>query len=125
MTSDLPMTYQVEIMLRGDERVFTEVVHHIGADLSAWTAEDAGTVLQSTLLAIDRALNPNRTDEPANLTFRGINWIVSPHEKGAVIALEIHSASAVAGPFAMPHARLDALLTEAVKAPAAGGGVVH
>ena len=120
------MTYQVEIMLRGDERVFTETVHHIGAEPSAWTTEDAGTVLQSTLLAIDRALNPERTDEPATLTFRGINWIVSPHEQGVVIALEIHSASAVAGPFAIPQARLDALLTEVVKGNApVGGGVVH
>jgi hypothetical protein len=119
------MTYQVEIMLRGDEKVYTEIVHHIGAEVPEWTAEDAATVLQSTLLAIDRALNPGRTDEPSNLTFRGINWIVTPHDKGVIIALEIHSASAVAGPFAIPQATLDALLTEAVKAPAAGGGVVH
>lgn len=120
------MTYDVEIMLRGNEKVFIETVHHIGgSDPSAWTTEDASTVLQSTLLAIDRVLNPGRSDEPATLTFRGINWIVSPHDQGVVIALEIHSASAVAGPFAMPQARLDALLNDAVKTPAAGGGVVH
>ncbi len=120
------MTYTVEIMLRGNEQVFTETIHHIGgSDPAAWTAEDASTVLHSTLLAIDRALNPGRTDEPATLTFSGINWIVSPHENGVVLALEIHSASAVAGPFAMPQAMLDALLTEAVKAPGVGGGVVH
>lgn len=119
------MTYQVEIMLRGDERVYTETIHHIGAEPSAWTTDDASTVLHSTLLAIDRALNPGRSDEPAALTFRGINWIVSPHEKGVVIALEIHSASAVAGPFAVPQATLDALLTEAIKSPAGGSGVVH
>jgi hypothetical protein len=120
------MTYTVEVMLRGNEKVFTETVHHIGgADPSAWTTEDASTVMQSTLLAIDRVLNPGRSDEPSSLTFRGINWIVAPYEQGVVIALEIHSASAVAGPFAMPQATLDALLTEAVKVPAAGGGVVH
>jgi hypothetical protein len=120
------MTYDVEIMLRANEQVFTETVRHIGGeDPSAWTVDDASTVLQSTLLAIDRALNPGRTDEPTTLTFRGINWIVSPHERGALIALEIHSASAVAGPFAMPEARLEQLLTEAVKAPNGTNGLVH
>jgi hypothetical protein len=126
MSSDTPMTYTVEIMLRGNEQVFTETLHHIGgADPSAWTAEDASTVMHSTLLAIDRVLNPGRSDEPSSLTFRGINWIVTPHDQGVVIALEIHSASAVVGPFAMPQATLDALLTEAVTAPAASGVVVH
>ena len=119
------MTYQVEIMLRGDERVYTETVHHIGgADPAAWTVDDASTVLHSTLIAIDRVLNPGRDDAPAT-TFRGINWIVTPHDDGVALALEIHSASAVAGPFALPQARLEALLNEAVKAPSAGGGVVH
>ncbi|MCC6164801.1 MAG: hypothetical protein IT182_15730 [Acidobacteria bacterium] len=125
MTTHAPTTYQVEIMLRGDEQVYSETVHHIGAAPAAWTADDAATVLQSTLLAIDRALNPGRTDEPSTLTFRGINWIVSPHEKGVVLALEIHSASAVAGPFAIPQATLEGLLTDAVNAPTSGGGVVH
>jgi hypothetical protein len=120
------MTYDVEIMLRANEKVFTETVHHIGGDDPAtWTVDDASTVLQSTLLAIDRALNPGRNDAPSTLTFRGINWIVSPHEQGALIALEIHSASAVVGPFAMPEAKLEELLNEAVKAPMPSGGVVH
>ena len=44
------MTYQVEIMLRGNEKVYTETVHHIGADdPAAWTVDDASTVLHSTL----------------------------------------------------------------------------
>lgn len=120
------MTYQVEIMLRGNEKVYTETVHHIGgADASAWTVDDASTVLHSTLKAIDRVLNPGRDDEPAT-TFRGINWIVTPYNDGVVLALEIHSASAVAGPFALPQARLEALLNDAVKTPTPGGnGVVH
>jgi hypothetical protein len=119
------MTYQVEIMLRGNETVFTETVHHIGGDdPAAWTADDASTLLHSTLKAIDRVLNPGRDDAPAT-TLRGINWIVSPYEQGVVLALEIHSASAVAGPFAITPARLEALLNEAVKAPATGDGVVH
>lgn len=119
------MTYRVEIMLRGDERVYTETVHHIGGtDPAAWTADDAGTVLHSTLKAIDRVLNPGRDDEPPT-TLRGINWIVSPYEGGVVLALEIHSASAVAGPFTVSQPRLEELLNEAVKTPGVSGGIVH
>ena len=66
------MTYTVEVMLRNNEQVFTETIHHIGGeDPAAWTTDDASTVLHTTLLAIDRVLNPGRTDEPAALTFRG------------------------------------------------------
>ena len=68
-------------------------------------------------------LNPGRDDEPRT-TFRGINWIVTPYEDGVALALEIHSASAVAGPFALGQARLEELLDEAVKAPLTSG-VVH
>ena len=119
------MTYQVEIMLRGNEAVFTETVHHIGReDPAAWTVEDASTVMHSTLKAIDRVLNPGRDDEPTT-TFHGINWIVTPSQVGVVLALEIHSASAVAGPFALPAARLESLLNEAVKSPTSSGGIVH
>ena len=120
------MTYQVEIMLRGNEQVFTETVHHIGgADPSAWTVDDASTVMHSTLKAIDRAINPGRDDEPVT-TFHGINWIVNPYKDGVVLALEIHSASAVAGPFATTQGKLEALLNDAIKQPgAASGGVVH
>ena len=119
------MTYQVEIMLRGNERVYTETVHHIGGgDPAGWTVDDAGTVLHSTLKAIDRVMNPGRDDEPAT-TFRGINWIVTPYDEGVVLALEIHSASAVAGPFRLSQARFEELLNEAVKVPGVSGGIVH
>lgn len=119
------MTYHVEIMLRGNDAVFTESVHHIGNDdPAAWTVEDASAMLRATLLAIDRVLNPGRRDEPVT-TFRGLNWIVAPHQTaGVVLALEIHSASAVAGPFGLPLERLEQLLNEAVKA-SASSGVVH
>jgi hypothetical protein len=120
------MTYQVEIMLRGNEAVYTETIHHIGGgDPGAWTVDDASTVMHSTLKAIDRVLNPGRDDEPVT-TFHGINWIVSAFETGVVLALEIHSASAVAGPFPLSQTKLESLLNEAAKASSAGsGGVVH
>lgn len=119
------MTYRIEIMLRGNEAVFTETVHHIGqTDPAAWTVEDASTLLHSSLKAIDRVINPERGDEPPT-TMRGVNWIVTPSTDGVVVAIEIHSASAVAGPFAMEQSRLDALLTEAARAPVSSTGIVH
>ena len=118
------MTYDVEIMLRGQEAVFTETLHHIGNPLDDWTVEDASTMMHSALKAIDRALNPGRPDEPTT-TMRGLNWIVTPFEDKAVVAIEIHSASAVAGPFRIDCGRLESLLTEAVKSPIMSTGVVH
>lgn len=118
------MTYDVEIMLRGNDTVFTERVHHIGNGPDDWTVEDASTMMHSVLKAIDRILNPERTDEPTT-TMRGVNWIVSPHEGQAVVAVEIHSASAVAGPFGIEPGRLESLLTDAVKTPITSTGVVH
>lgn len=118
------VTYDVEIMLRGNETVFTETVHHIGSPLEDWTVEDASTMLHSVLRAIDRVLNPGRDDE-ATTTVRGVNWIVSPLGEHVAVALEIHSASAVAGPFAIDGGRLESLLSEAVKSPVLSTGVVH
>lgn len=118
------MTYDVEIMLRGNERVYTERVHHIGNEVADWTVEDAATLMHSVLRTIDRVLNPDRPDDAAT-SLRGVNWIVNLFDGQPVVALEIHSASAVAGPFAIDSGRLESLLAEAVKMPMTSTGVVH
>jgi hypothetical protein len=118
------MTYDVEIMLRGNERVYSERVHHIGNEPADWTVEDASTLIHTVLRAIDRVLNPDRDDEPTT-SIRGVNWIISHFEGKPVVALEIHSASAVAGPFPIEASRLESLLSEAVKSPMTRTGVVH
>jgi hypothetical protein len=118
------MTYDIEIMLRGDERVYTEQVHHIGNEPDDWTVEDASTLLHSVLKAIDRVLNPERGDEPSTAV-RGVNWIVTLFDGQPVVAIEIHSASAVAGPVPIDRGRLESLLEEAVKSPVTSSGVVH
>lgn len=106
------MRIPIEIMLRGDNRVFTDSVEH-PVEASEWTETDAATVLKSMLHAISRAQNPEATEAP-DVVLRGVNWIVHPGEAGVVIALEIHSASAVAGPIASTPAALDTLITKAV-----------
>ncbi len=115
------MTIPVEIMLRGNEQVFTASVSH-AVDPHAWTEADAAAVLKGMLRAIQRVQQPGVGD--ADVTLRGLNWIVHPGQGGVVIALEIHSASAVAGPIALEEAALSRLIAKAV-ADAAPPAAVH
>jgi hypothetical protein len=108
------MTIPLEIMLRGNDRVFTETIVHPG-EPSSWHERDIATVLKRILIAIDRAQNPGKTEEP-DVSLRGLSWIVHPSDKGVVIALEIHTASAVAGPLNLTESHLDGLITRALNA---------
>ena len=108
------MTIPVEIMLRGDPRVYTETIDQPGAP-RAWTAADMRQVLEHLLRAVARILTPGAAEGAVQL--RGMSWIVSPHQGAVVLAFEIHSASVVAGPFDIPAADLEAL--EKSAAPAA------
>jgi hypothetical protein len=92
--------------------VFTETLEH-PVEVGQWTDTDAAQVLKSMLLAIARVQNPGAAETP-DVVLRGVNWIVHPGEGGVVIALEIHSASAVAGPIESTAATLDTLITRAV-----------
>lgn len=116
------MRIPIEVMLRGDNRVFTENLEH-PVEAGKWTEADAAAVLRGMLVAIARAQNPEVAEEP-EVVLRGVNWIVHPGEAGVVIAIEIHSASAVAGPIEVPQATLDSLLTRAVSG-SARPSVVH
>jgi hypothetical protein len=46
----------------------------------------------------------------------GFSWIVEPAEKASVIAIEIPMGAAVAGPFAIGHAELDAMISRVLRA---------
>jgi hypothetical protein len=117
------MRLSVEIMLRGNNRVFTETIVH-PIEPVAWTEADVAAILKAMLRATARAQAPD-APEPADVALRGMNWIVHPvPDGGVVLALEIHSASAVAGPVAMPAAALDSLVARAVAADSRPG-VVH
>jgi len=107
------MTLPIEIMLRGDNRVFAESVSH-PVEVARWTEADVAVVMKAILLAINRAQNPGA--EMPEIGLRGLNWIVHPSPDGVVIAIEIHSASAVAGPIAMAADALDGLIGRAVAA---------
>lgn len=116
------MTFDIEIVLRERNYAVTETIQH-GTREADWTELDVETVLKEILLAIDRAKNPESDDRFVAL--RGFSWIVEPFEGGVVIALEIPSGAAVAGPFAIEQARLDGLITRVLAAAHPRPPVVH
>jgi hypothetical protein len=63
------------------------------------------------------------------VTLRGFSWIVEPTSEGVVIAIEIPSGVAVAGPFRIDQSRLDRLISRVLAAArptsAAPPPVVH
>ena len=117
------MLFDIEIVLRDRDTAIAQRLEHDGNDVPAWTELDVHDVLKSMLLAIDRAKNPG-TDRH-HVALRGFSWIVEPAEGGVVIALEIPTGAAVAGPFNIPQARLDALITTAIAAARPSSPAVH
>ena len=105
------MIVPVEIMLRANETVFTEQIEQSG-EPATWGAGDVKALLLQILQAIDRIQQAGQAPRPVSL--RGMNWIVSPYDDGVVIALEIDSASAVAGPFRVAAKALEALIVSAL-----------
>ena len=116
------MTFDIEIVLRERDYAVTETVRH-GSRPSDWTELDVETVLKEMLLAIDRAKNPGPGERYVAL--RGFSWIVEPTQGGVVIALEIPSGAAVAGPFDIEQSRLDRLITHVLGAARPSTPVVH
>jgi hypothetical protein len=117
------MTFTVEIVLRERNYAISEQIDHPGNDAPRWNETDVAAVLESMLLAIDRLKNPDA--ERRYVALRGFSWIVEPSEGGVVIAIEIPSGAAVAGPFAIPQATLDALIRRVLSTRGPGRPVVH
>jgi hypothetical protein len=116
------MTFNIEIVLREQNHATTErIVHDKHED--AWTEADVEIVLKEILLAIDRAKNPGAGGRYVAL--RGFSWIVEPTDDGVVIAIEIPTGAAVAGPFAIAQPRLNALITRVLAAAAPSRPTVH
>lgn len=117
------MTYDIEIVLRERDYAVTEHIHHDGNDAANWTELDVETVLKTILLAIDRVKNP--TAESRYVALRGFSWIVEPTSRGVVIAIEIPSGAAVAGPFAIAQSALDRLIGRVLAAVSPVRPAVH
>jgi hypothetical protein len=116
------MTFDVEIVLRKRNTAVTERVEQAG-EPKEWTETEVAAVLREILLAIDRARNPKADDRYVAL--RGFSWIVEPASGGVVIAIEIPSGAAVAGPFDISQAALDRLISSVLAATSPNKTVVH
>lgn len=116
------MTFDIEIVLRERDYAVTETVR-LETAAPDWTDVEVESVLKTMLLAIDRVKDPVKDDRYVAL--RGFSWIVEPTQGGVVIALEIPSGAAVAGPFEIEQQRLDRMITRVLAAARPAPPVVH
>jgi len=123
------MTFDIEIVLRDRDDAIVERVSHEGNEAAAWTDADVQSVLRAMLGALDRARHPRRAGSPdaeeGFVALRGFSWIVEPTRDGVVIAIEITTGAAVAGPFDIPQPKLDGMVTRVLAAAAPSRPVVH
>jgi hypothetical protein len=107
------MELQVDVWLRGTDFAKTQIIAGVEVDPAAWTDHDVSKLLKAMLLAIHRAKNPGSTDTPVFL--RGFSWIVNPFEEsGVVVAIEIQTGAAVAGPFHIDKTQLESMISRAI-----------
>jgi hypothetical protein len=118
------MTIDVEIVLRDRDYAVTERIPHPPRRPASWTDADVEQVLKDILLAIDRVKNPARGQQFVAL--RGFSWIVEPIGEGrVVIAIEIPTGAAVAGPFEAAQPVLDRSISRVIAQAAHVKPTVH
>ena len=110
------MSVPVDIWLRGSDVATTATIDEVTRAPGAWTDEDVRLLLEGMLRAMHRLKHQSGTDAPVAL--RGLSWIVNPYEDGGVvIAIEITLGAAVAGPFDIDKAVLEAMITRVLRQP--------
>ena len=110
------MIFPVEVVLKGRDFAVTESLVVDRGDPASWDDEAVRDVLVEILRAIDRAQNPSSAADRA-VVLQGFSWIVEPTaEGGVVVAIEIPMGAAVAGPFAIDQAELDARISRVIRA---------
>ena len=119
------MTVSVDIWLRGTEHATTKTIDGLPREPPAWTDDDVRLVLEGMLRVMAQLKQPG--GEPKTIALRGLSWIVNPYEDGGVvIAIEITLGAAIAGPFDIDKAALEAMITRVMAAPVAPPSVtVH
>ena len=101
--------FDVEIVLKGHDAAVTEALLVPHGAPATWDEGAVYDALVEILRAIDRAQNPKAPRDRA-VMLTGFSWIVEPLGEDVVLAMEIPMGAAVAGPFHMPQARLEALI---------------
>ena len=109
------MTFNVEVVLKGRDFAVTQPASIAHGDPSSWSDEAVRDVLVEILRAIGRVENPQTSADRA-VVLQGFSWIVEPADHASVIAIEIPMGAAVAGPFAIGQAELDAMISRVLRA---------
>ena len=103
------MKISVDVWLRGTDFAKTATIEGPEHPPAVWTDDDVRLVLGRMLQALDREKNPD--GEARTISLRSLSWIVNPYEEGGVvIALEITLGAAIAGPFDVDKAALEAMI---------------
>ena len=111
------MTVHVDVWLRGEDVATTRAIEGLAREPNAWTDDDVRAVLEGMLQAMHRLKHPNDAERP--IALRGLSWIVNPYEDGGVIiAIEITLGAAIAGPFEIDQAALEAMIARVLRASA-------
>jgi hypothetical protein len=114
----------VDVWLRGEDFATTEPIEGVTRAPRDWVDDDVRRVLEGMLRAMDRRKRPGEDDR--EIALRGISWIVNPFEDGGVvIAIEITLGAAIAGPFDIEQAALEAMIGRVLAPPASTSGTVH
>jgi hypothetical protein len=118
------MTVSVDVWLRGTEHATTQAIEGIPHDAAAWTDDDVRLVLEGMLRVMAQLKQPGQA--PQTIALRGLSWIVNRYDEGGVvIAIEITLGAAIAGPFDIDQARLEAMITRVLAPPMPESTRVH
>lgn len=113
------MTFPVEILLKGRESAITETVEIPFSEPALWDDKAVRAMLVEVLHAIARAQDEDEA-RSRTVVLQGFSWIVEPHNDQVVVAIEIPMGAAVAGPFAIGQAELDAMIGRVLRAERQG-----
>jgi hypothetical protein len=110
------MTVSVDVWLRGTEHATTKTIEGVSREPAAWTDDDVRLVLEGMLRVMAQLKQPG--EEPRTIALRGLSWIVNSYDEGGVvIAIEITMGAAIAGPFQIDKAQLEAMITRVMAPP--------
>jgi hypothetical protein len=118
------MKVSVDICLRGNDYATTESIEGVTREPRDWTDVDVRTVLEGMLRAMDRSRRPGEAER--DVLLRGLSWIVNPFDEGGVvIAIEITLGAAVAGPFEIEQAKLEAMIARVLAQASPPSASIH
>ncbi|MEO8483734.1 MAG: hypothetical protein ABI634_16105 [Acidobacteriota bacterium] len=108
------MVFPVEVVLKGRDFAVTENAMVPTTEPPVWDDAVVRAVLVEILKTMSR-VEDAKAAEGREVILQGFSWIVEPSEGQVVIAIEIPMGAAVAGPFAVPQAELDATITRVLR----------